>query len=74
MIENKNPGKDISGDDMQNKFPLAAKKNPDHKSIVSVKDIEFGGRSVPLMCGPNMAESEELMVDVAVFLKCCNLF
>ena len=31
-IENKAPGKDISEEDLKSKFPLAAKKSPDHKS------------------------------------------
>ena len=30
MIENKFPGKDISEDDIREKFPLCAKKNQNH--------------------------------------------
>ena len=35
MTENKYPGKDISDDDIKTKFPLVAKKYPNHKSICS---------------------------------------
>ena len=31
MTENKYPGKDISEDDIKTKFPLVAKKYPNHK-------------------------------------------
>lgn len=65
MIENKAPGKDVSSQDLLDKFPLAAKLHPDHKSIVSVSDVSFGGSHIPMFCGPNMAESEDLVVDVA---------
>jgi len=68
MIENKAPGKDVSSDDLTSKFPLAAKKDPTHKSSFSVNGVVFGSTGIPLFCGPNMAESEELMVDVAQFL------
>ena len=30
MIQNKAPGKDVSIEDLKEKFPLAAKKNVDH--------------------------------------------
>jgi len=43
MLDNKFPGKDISIDDIKNKFPLAAKKNKNHKSKFIISDIEFGG-------------------------------
>ena len=32
MIENKFPGKDITEDDLKEKFPLCAKKNANHFS------------------------------------------
>lgn len=68
MIENKMPGKDVSLDDLSSKFPLAAKNDSSHKSLIDVNGVIFGGKSVPLFCGPNMAESEDMMVDVARFL------
>ena len=32
-INNKFPGKDVSADDLKNKFPLLAKKNVNHRTI-----------------------------------------
>ncbi len=64
-IENKAPGKDISEQDLQSKFPLAAKKSPDHKSVFTVAGVEFGGSLVPVFAGPNMVESEDLIVTTA---------
>lgn len=65
MTENKFPGKDITPEDLATKFPLAAKKSPDHKSRFTVAGVEFGGDLVPVFAGPNMVESKELIVDVA---------
>ena len=42
-MDNKFPGKDISNEDLISKFPLAAKKNPDHKSKFKIANVEFGG-------------------------------
>jgi 3-deoxy-7-phosphoheptulonate synthase len=69
MIENKSPGKDVSSDDLLEKFPLAAKTYSKKKTVINVNGTVFGGKSIPLFCGPNMAESEDLMVDVARQLK-----
>ncbi len=68
-IENKAPGKDVSEEDMETKFPLAAKKSPDHKSLFSVAGVEFGGPLVPVFAGPNMVENEELIVNTAKAVK-----
>ena len=68
-IENKVPGKDISQEDMETKFPLAAKKNDTHKSIFTVSGVEFGGDLIPNFAGPNMVESKELIEDVALNVK-----
>ena len=68
-IENKAPGKDISDEDMKSKFPLAAKKSPDHKSLFTVAGVEFGGPLVPVFAGPNMVESEDLIVSTAKAVK-----
>ena len=68
-IENKSPGKDVSEDDLKDKFPLAAKKEPDHKSRFTVAGVEFGGDLIPIFAGPNMVESEELIVNTAKSVK-----
>lgn len=68
-IENKVPGKDVSEEDMIDKFPLAAKKSPDHRSRFAVQGVEFGGDLVPIFAGPNMVESEELIVNTARSVK-----
>ena len=41
-IENKFPGKDISHEDMETKFPLVAKKNDSHKSRFKVAGWNLG--------------------------------
>ena len=69
MIENKFPGKDISEDDIREKFPLCAKKNQNHYSKFEVSGVEFGGNTIPIMAGPNMVESEDLILDVASNIK-----
>jgi 3-deoxy-7-phosphoheptulonate synthase len=69
MIDNKFPGKDITTEDLKTKFPLAAKKNSKHKTIVKINDFEIGGKDMPIFAGPNMVESFELMEKTAKFLK-----
>jgi 3-deoxy-7-phosphoheptulonate synthase len=69
MFDNKFPGKDISIDDIKNKFPLAAKNNKSHKSKFKVLQIEFGGKLIPVFAGPNMVESKSLIFDVAKNIK-----
>jgi len=73
MISNQSPGKDITPDDIVDKFPLAAKQNPEHLSTVQIAGSTFGGSTIPLLCGPNMAESEDLIVNTAKFLKHHNV-
>jgi 3-deoxy-7-phosphoheptulonate synthase len=68
-IENKFPGKDITPEDLATRFPLAAKKDPAHKSRFTVAGVEFGGSLVPVFAGPNMVESRDLIVDVATQVK-----
>jgi 3-deoxy-7-phosphoheptulonate synthase len=63
------PGKDIAPDDLVSKFPLAAKKSPEHVSRFTIAGVEFGGGAVPIMAGPNMVESRELILDVAARVK-----
>ena len=69
MIENKAPGKDINADDLAHKFPLAAKSGPGHKSTFEIAGVEFGGDLIPLFAGPNMVESEEMIVEIARSVK-----
>jgi 3-deoxy-7-phosphoheptulonate synthase len=69
MMENKFPGKDITPEDLQTKFPLAAKKDPEHRSRFSIAGVEFGGDLVPVFAGPNMVESRELILDIAERVK-----
>ena len=68
-IENKFPGKDVSHEDMETKFPLTAKKNKSHKSKFIVSGVEFGGDLIPIFAGPNIVESQELIEDVAINVK-----
>lgn len=69
MIENKAPGKDISLDDMKEKFPLVSKKSDAHFSKFEVAGTFFGDKLVPVMAGPNMVESEDLIVETAINVK-----
>ena len=69
MIENKFPGKDITDEDLKNKFPLAAKKNTNHKSIITINGCEIGGDKLAIFAGPNMVESEKLIIETAINVK-----
>tara|TARA_B100001057_G_scaffold261181_1_gene261384 strand:- start:1788 stop:2675 length:888 start_codon:yes stop_codon:yes gene_type:complete len=69
MLENKFPGKDISNEDIKSKFPLVAKKNSNHFSKFKVQGVEFGGKKIPIFAGPNMVESEKLILDCAYNIK-----
>ncbi len=68
-LENKFPGKDISQEDIKTKFPLVAKKNKNHKSQFKISGVEFGSKLVPIFAGPNMIESEKLIMNCAKNLK-----
>ena len=68
-IENKAPGKDITLDDMETKFPLAAAKEPGHRSRFTISGVEFGGSLIPVMAGPNTVENEEMIVATAKAVK-----
>ena len=69
MIQNKAPGKDVSAEDMIEKFPLASKKSDGHFSKFEVSGVPFGDSLIPVMAGPNMVESEELIVETAINVK-----
>lgn len=68
-VDNKFPGKDLSEEDLQNKIPLVAKKRPDHRTTFECAGIEFGGKLVPVMAGPNTVENEDLIVRTAIGVK-----
>ena len=68
-INNKFPGKDISLDDIKNKFPLVVKKNAKHKTKFKVNQIEFGNKLIPIMAGPNTVESRNFIIKLANFIK-----
>ena len=69
MLENKFPGKDISDEDIKTKFPLVAKKDPNHKSIFKISGVEFGKNLIPIFAGPNMVESKDLILETAKNVK-----
>ena len=69
MIQNKAPGKDVSLDDMKEKFPLVAKKESSHFSAFEVAGVSFGSKVIPVMAGPNMVENEDLIVETALQVK-----
>ena len=59
-MDNKFPGKDITDEDLKNKFPLASSLNK--KKIVKIADnILFGADSVPVIAGPNTVENKDMM-------------
>lgn len=68
-MQNNFPGKDITEDDMRIRFPLVASKYKGHKSRFIVSGVEFGGSLVPVFAGPNMVESEDLILDIAEAVK-----
>ena len=68
-MDNKFPGKDVTEEDIKTKFPLVAKKNKNHKSKFKISNVEFGGNLIPIFAGPNMVESESLIMDVAKNVK-----
>ncbi len=69
MIENKAPGKDVTNDDLENKFPLVSKKNENVKLPINIAGIEFGGSTIPIMAGPNTVESREMIIKTAISVK-----
>ena len=66
-LSNKEPTKDISRDDRDNKLPLSTSKN---KRLVKLsKNIIFDSNAIPVIAGPNGVESMQLMLKVAKELK-----
>ena len=48
-MDNSTPGKDISIEDIQSKFPLAAKKRNDEKTIFNINGVQFGSGFCPIL-------------------------
>jgi 3-deoxy-7-phosphoheptulonate synthase len=61
--------KDISRQDLETNLRLVAKRAPDHRSVVRVKEAEFGGREVAVIAGPCAVESREQVLDIARAVK-----
>lgn len=68
-VENKFPGKDVSPEDLKTKIPLCAKKSPDHKSLIDVGGVIFGGPLIPVFAGPNTVENKDMIVATAEAVK-----
>lgn len=68
-MQNKAPGKDVTDEDLAEKFPLAAKRDPDHRTKFDVAGVEFGGDLIPIMAGPNTVESRDQIIDIAINVK-----
>ena len=65
-MDNKFPGKDITKEDLKDKFPLSSSLNK--KKIIQIsKDITFGNNQVPIISGPNGIENKDLI------FKCCEV-
>ncbi len=70
-LSNKNPTKDITIDDKNNKLKLSTANK---KVLVKVdKNIIFGGKNIPVIAGPNGVESLQLMTKIAKNLKKNNI-
>ena len=64
-MDNKFPGKDITLEDCEFKFPLATKKK--QKEILFSKKIKFNSKTIPVIAGPNTLENRDMI------LRCCDL-
>ncbi len=68
-MDNKAPGKDVTDQDLKDKFPLAAKKSPDHRSVFDIAGVTFGAETIPVFAGPNTVESRDQIIDIARNVK-----
>ena len=64
-MDNKFPGKDITLEDCEFKFPLATKKK--QKETLFSKKIKFNSKTIPVIAGPNTLENRDMI------LRCCDL-
>ncbi|MGD2142449.1 MAG: 3-deoxy-7-phosphoheptulonate synthase [Candidatus Bathyarchaeota archaeon] len=51
------------------KIKLASKQNPDHNTIIEVKELEIGGPDLIVMAGPCSVESKEQLLETAHAVK-----
>ena len=63
---NKFPGKDVTPEDTTSKFPLVTNYP---KNAFEVSGVKFNSKKLPVMAGPNMVESEDLIVRTALAVK-----
>ena len=63
---NKFPGKDITEEDIKSILPLVAIFS---KEQFEIAGVVFNGKKIPVMAGPNMVESEELIIETAKSVK-----
>jgi 3-deoxy-7-phosphoheptulonate synthase len=68
-MNNKFPGKDITIKDIKEKFPLCAKLHSNHFSKFKVSGVEFGGKNIPVMAGPNTVENLPMILKTAISVK-----
>ena len=68
-MDNKFPGKDVSISDLKDKFPLVAKRHKNHYSSFKIAGVKFGPKNLVTFAGPNMVESESLIMDIAKNVK-----
>ena len=66
-LSNRQPTKDITLDDRKNKLKLSTAKKKIQIKIDN--NTVFGGKTIPIIAGPNGVESLELMRNVAKVLK-----
>ena len=63
---NKFPGKDVTPEDTTSKFPLVTNYP---NNAFEVSGVKFNTKKIPVMAGPNMVESEDLIVKTALAVK-----
>ena len=68
-IENKAPGKDVSEEDLETKFPLVARRPGQERSTFEVAGVPFGGGLIPVMAGPNTVENRDMFLRTAEAVK-----
>jgi 3-deoxy-7-phosphoheptulonate synthase len=61
--------KDIQQNDIENNFPLVARRGGEKKSIVRVGDVEIGGDQLVIMAGPCTIENLDQLQDIAKHVK-----
>ena len=63
---NEFPGKDVTPEDTTSKFPLVTNYP---NNAFEVSGVKFNSKKIPVMAGPNMVESEDLIVRTALAVK-----